>query len=75
MWTKFLEVSVFDFKEANMPYDDASKRKKNTGRSISQLENASVVKCLMYAMHCTRLNIAFSFCKLSRYTVNPSVEN
>ena len=26
----------------------------------------------MYAMHCTRPDIAFAVCKLSRYTHNPS---
>ena len=29
----------------------------------------------MYAMHCTRPDIAFSVCKLSRYTQRPSVDH
>ena len=29
----------------------------------------------MYVMHCTRPDIAFSVCKLSRYTSNPSTEH
>jgi len=30
---------------------------------------------LMYAMHCTRPDISFAVCKLSRYTNNPSTEH
>ena len=29
----------------------------------------------MYAMHCTRPDIAFSVCKLSRFTINPSIDH
>ena len=29
----------------------------------------------MYAMHCTKPDIAFTVCKLSRFTSNPSVEH
>ncbi|KAG8649329.1 hypothetical protein MANES_08G089011v8 [Manihot esculenta] len=40
-------------------------------RTIAQLEYASAIGSLMYAMHCTRPNITFAVCKLSRYTSNP----
>ena len=30
---------------------------------------------MMYAMHCTRLDISFSIGKLSRFTSNPSVDH
>nr|GEZ85432.1 retrotransposon protein, putative, Ty1-copia subclass [Tanacetum cinerariifolium] len=30
------------------------------------------IGCLMYATHCTRPDIAYAVCKLSRYTSNPS---
>ncbi|XP_072076859.1 secreted RxLR effector protein 161-like [Arachis hypogaea] len=42
------------------------------GRPIAQLEYASVIGSLMYAMHCTRLDIAFAVCKLSMFTGKPS---
>ena len=29
----------------------------------------------MYATHCTRPDIAFAVCKMSRYTSNPSTEH
>ncbi|GJU02780.1 zinc finger, CCHC-type containing protein [Tanacetum coccineum] len=38
---------------------------------VSQLEYSRVIGCLMYAMTCTRLDIAFVVGKLSRYTSNP----
>ena len=55
-----------DIKEANTPYDVSSKLTGNSGRAVAQIE---------YAMHCTRPDIAFTVCKLSRYTNNPSVEH
>ncbi|PHT31747.1 Acetylglutamate kinase, chloroplastic [Capsicum baccatum] len=45
---------------------------KNEGKSDSQLEYARVLGCLMYIMNCTRLDIAFTISKLSRYTSNPN---
>ncbi|GKF58812.1 hypothetical protein Tco_0172349, partial [Tanacetum coccineum] len=42
----------------------------NNGQSVSQLEYYRVTGCLMYAMTCTRPNIAFVMGKLSRYTSN-----
>jgi len=30
---------------------------------------------MMYAMHCTRPDIAFAVCRLSRYTSNPSIDH
>ena len=34
-----------------------------------------MIGSLMYVMYCTRLDIAFAMCKLSRFTSNPSVEH
>ena len=48
---------------------------KNIGQSISQLEYSHIIRSLMYVMNCTRLDIAYSVSKLSRYTSNPRVEN
>ncbi|GJW13918.1 zinc finger, CCHC-type containing protein [Tanacetum coccineum] len=40
------------------------------GLAVSQLEYSRVIGCLMYAMTCTRPDIAFVVGKLSRYTSN-----
>ncbi|GJR11782.1 zinc finger, CCHC-type containing protein [Tanacetum coccineum] len=47
----------------------------NNGQVVSQLEYSRVIGCLMYAMTCTRPDIAFAVGKLSRltYTGYPSV--
>ena len=47
----------------------------NSGRVVAQLEYASSIGSLMYATHCTRPDIAFAFCKLTRFTSNPSTEH
>ena len=64
-----------NIKVANTPYDVSFKLKENTGRSITQIECASVIGSLTYVMHCTRLDIAFIVCKLSRYTSNLSTDH
>ncbi|KAH9722428.1 hypothetical protein KPL70_006731 [Citrus sinensis] len=61
--------------EANTPYDSSIKLLENSGRIVAQLEYASAIGSLMYAMHCTRPDIAFAVCKMSRFTSNPSVEH
>ncbi|GJS86307.1 zinc finger, CCHC-type containing protein [Tanacetum coccineum] len=43
-------------------------------KDVSQLEYSRVIGCLMYAMTCTRPDIAFVVGKLSRYTSNPSTQ-
>ncbi|GJR14086.1 zinc finger, CCHC-type containing protein [Tanacetum coccineum] len=42
---------------------------------VSQLEYSRVIDCLMYAMTCTRPDIAFAMGKLSRYTSNPGTQH
>jgi len=64
-----------NIKVANTPYDVSCKLIENTGRSIVQIEYASVIGSLIYVMHCTRLDIAFIVCKLSRYTSNLSKDH
>jgi hypothetical protein len=54
------------------PFDASMKLYLNTGRVVDQLEFARVIGCLMYAMTCTRPNIAYAIGKTSRYTSNPS---
>lgn len=72
MLTKFEHLK---FKEANTPYDSSCKLSKNNGRAVAQLEYASAIGSLMYATHCTRPDIAYAVCKLSRFTSNPSLEH
>jgi len=66
---KFKHLGI---KEANTPYDTIMKLVEKTGTTIAQLEYASAIRSLMYAMHCTRADIAFALCKLSRFTSKPS---
>ncbi|GJZ63396.1 zinc finger, CCHC-type containing protein [Tanacetum coccineum] len=44
-------------------------------QAVSQLKYSRVIGCLMYAMTCTRLDIAFVVGKLSRYTSNPGTQH
>jgi hypothetical protein len=69
---KFNHLNI---KVANTPYDVSCKLIENTGRSIVQIEYASVIGSLIYVMHCIRLDIAFIVCKLSRYTSNLSKDH
>nr|GEZ50809.1 zinc finger, CCHC-type [Tanacetum cinerariifolium] len=55
--------------------ESSCKLVENNGRVVAQIEYASAICCLMYATHCTRPDIAYVVCKLSRYTSNPSQDN
>jgi len=66
------KFNYYDCKSVSTPFDSNIRLYPNTGRSVSQLEYARVIGCLMYAMTCTRPDIAFAVGKLSRYTSNPS---
>ena len=66
-----LKFQHLKFKEANTPYDSSIKLLENSGIAVAQLEYASAIGSLMYATHCTKLDIAFAVCKMSRYTSNP----
>jgi hypothetical protein len=46
----------------------------NKNRCILQLEYSSVIRSMIYTMHCTHLAIAFAVGKLSRYTSCLSIE-
>lgn len=70
-----LKFNHLKFKEANTPYDSSIKLLENSGRAVAQLEYASAIGSLMYVVHCTRPDIAFAVCKMSRYTSNPSTEH
>lgn len=51
MINKFKHLNI---KEVNTPFDPNLKLIKNYGRAIAQLEYASAMKSLIYAMQCTR---------------------
>ena len=61
-----------DCNPTSTPFDPSIKLIKNEGEPLSKLEYAKVIGCFMYAMTCTRPDIAFAVGKLSRYTSNPS---
>jgi hypothetical protein len=54
-----------NIKKSNTPYDISFKLTENTNRSIAQIKYTSAIDSLIYVMHCTRPNIAFTVCKLS----------
>ena len=72
MFQRFEHLNI---KEANTLFDRSIKFGENTGRGIAQLEYASAIGNMMYAMYCTRPNISFVVGKLSRFTSNPSVDH
>ncbi|KAI3496569.1 hypothetical protein L1887_38934 [Cichorium endivia] len=69
---KFQHLNI---KEFNTPFESSVKLKVNSGKAVAQLEYASAIGIMMYAMHCTRPGIAFAVSKLSQYTVNPGTEH
>nr|GEY77202.1 zinc finger, CCHC-type [Tanacetum cinerariifolium] len=69
---KFQHLNI---EEANTPYESSYKLVENDGRVVAQIEYASAIGCLMYATHCTRPDSAYTVCKLSRYTSNPSQDH
>jgi hypothetical protein len=70
-----LKYKHLNVKEVNTPFDSNYKLVENTRRAIAQLEYASVIGSMMYAMHCTRPDVAFAVNRLSRYTSSPSAEH
>ncbi|GJX67500.1 zinc finger, CCHC-type containing protein [Tanacetum coccineum] len=64
-----------DCTPVSTPLDTCEKMMPNKGLAVSQLEYSRVIGCLMYAMTCTRPDIAFAVGKLSRYTSNPGTQH
>jgi len=62
----------FDCAPVSTPLDRSVELVKNTSNLVSQLDYSKLIGCLMYAMTCTRLDIALAIGKLSRFTNNPS---
>ncbi|GKE19183.1 zinc finger, CCHC-type containing protein [Tanacetum coccineum] len=64
------KFNYFDCTPMSTPMDTSEKLIPNNGQVVSQLEYSRVIGFLMYAMTCTRPDIAFAVGKLSRYTSN-----
>ncbi|GJX10752.1 hypothetical protein Tco_0200611 [Tanacetum coccineum] len=69
------KFSYFECTPVTIHIDTSEKLMPNNGQVVSQLEYSRVIGCLMYAMTCTRPDIAFVMGKLSRYTSNPSTQH
>ncbi|GKB38650.1 zinc finger, CCHC-type containing protein [Tanacetum coccineum] len=69
------KFNYFDCTPVSTPMDTSEKLMPNNGQAVSQLEYSRVIGCLMYAMTCTRPDIAFAVGKLSRYTSNPGTQH
>nr|GEV73399.1 zinc finger, CCHC-type [Tanacetum cinerariifolium] len=64
-----------DCTPVSTPLDNYEKLMPNNSPAVSKLEYSRVIGCLMYAMTCTRPDIAFVVGKLSRYTSNPGTQH
>ncbi|CAM8892812.1 unnamed protein product [Rhodiola kirilowii] len=69
------KFNYMDCHPLTTPYNSSTHLYPNKGKPLSQLEYAKVIGSLMYAMTCTRPDIAFAVGKLSRYTSNPSMQH
>nr|GEZ61749.1 zinc finger, CCHC-type [Tanacetum cinerariifolium] len=69
------KFNYFDCTPLSTPMDTSEKLMPNNGQAVSQLEYYRVIGCLMYAMTCTRPDIAFVVGKLSIYTSNPGTQH
>ncbi|GJU80723.1 zinc finger, CCHC-type containing protein [Tanacetum coccineum] len=69
------KFNYFECTPVSTPMDTSEKLMPNNGQAVSQLEYSRVIGCLMYAMTCTRPDIAFAVGKLSRYTSNPGTQH
>ena len=64
MLDKFKHLNI---KDVNNLFDSSMKLNDNYDKTVTQLEYDSVIESLMYVMHCTRFDITFVICRLSRY--------
>ncbi|GJV05591.1 zinc finger, CCHC-type containing protein [Tanacetum coccineum] len=69
------KFNYFDCTPVSTPMDTSEKLMPNNGQAVSQLEYSRVIGCLMYAITCTRPDIAFAVGKLSKYTSNPGTQH
>ncbi|GKD29509.1 zinc finger, CCHC-type containing protein [Tanacetum coccineum] len=54
------KFDYLNYTPMSTPMDTSEKLKPNNGKVVSQLEYSMVIGCLMYAMTCTRPDIAFA---------------
>ncbi|GKE78293.1 zinc finger, CCHC-type containing protein [Tanacetum coccineum] len=69
------KFNYFDCTPVSIPMDTSEKLMPNNGQAVSQLKYSRVIGSLMYAMTCTRPDIAFAVGKLNRYTSNPGTQH
>nr|GEU32656.1 hypothetical protein [Tanacetum cinerariifolium] len=69
------KFNYFECTPVSTPIDTSKKLMPNNGHVMSQLEYSKVIGCLMYAMTCTRPDIAFVVGKLSGYTSNSGTQH
>nr|GEY37235.1 hypothetical protein [Tanacetum cinerariifolium] len=69
------KFNYFDCTPVSTPMNTSEKLMPNNGKVVSQLEYSRVIGCLMYAMTCTRHDIAFVVGKLSSNTEDNSSTN
>jgi hypothetical protein len=72
MLDKFKHLNI---KEANTSFDSSMKLNDYCDKAIAQLKYVSSIGSFMYVMHCTRPDIVFVICKLSRYTSKPNTDH
>ena len=65
----------FDCGHVRTPYDPSIHLKKNRGSPVAQSEYVKIIGSVMFLMNCTRLDIAYAVCRLSRYTHNHAYEH
>ncbi|GJV11719.1 zinc finger, CCHC-type containing protein [Tanacetum coccineum] len=65
----------FNFLPVSTPFEVGSKLTYNTARILAQNKYAKVIGSLMYAMTCTRPDIAYAVGRLSRHTSSPGKEH
>ncbi|GKF06622.1 zinc finger, CCHC-type containing protein, partial [Tanacetum coccineum] len=70
-YSRVIQVST----PVSTPMDTNEKLMPNNGQVVSQLEYSRMIGCLMYALTCTRPDIAFAAGKLNRYTSNPGTQH
>ncbi|GKE10648.1 hypothetical protein Tco_1414199 [Tanacetum coccineum] len=61
-----LVIRVKHKSNVSTPMDTSEKLRPNNGQIVSQLKYSRVIGCLMYAMTCTRHNIAFVLATLAK---------
>ncbi|GKD02940.1 hypothetical protein Tco_1177914 [Tanacetum coccineum] len=69
------KFNYFYYTPVSTPMDTSEKLMPNNGQVVSKLEYSKVIGFLMYAMTCTRPDIAFAVGKLIMYTSNPGTQH